>query len=48
MPDPQLCDTDWRCFGGKTEKPKRAVGKACDGELSLMLPPYSARLYKLV
>ena len=43
-----LLDTDWRCFGGKTEKPKRAVGKACDGELSLMLPPYSARLYKLV
>lgn len=25
-----LLDTDWQCFGGKTEKPKRAAGKACD------------------
>ena len=43
-----LLDTDWQCFGGKTEKPKRAAAKACDGTLTLTLPPYSGRLYKLV
>ena len=43
-----LLDTDWQCFGGKTEKPKRAAAKACDGALTLTLPPYSGRLYKLV
>ena len=43
-----LLDTDWQCFGGKTEKPKRAVGKACDGALKVTLAPFSGRLYKLV
>ena len=43
-----LLDTDWQCFGGKTEKPKRAAGKACDGTLKVTLAPFSGRLYKLV
>ena len=43
-----LLDTDWQCFGGKTEKPKRAAGKACNGTLKVTLAPFSGRLYKLV
>ena len=43
-----LLDTDWQCFGGKTEKPKRAAAKACDGTLKVTLAPFSGRLYKLV
>lgn len=43
-----ILDTDWQCFGGQTEKPKRLVGKACEGKLKLTLAPFSGRLYKLV
>ena len=44
----KLLDTDWQCFGGRTEKPKRLVGKACGGELKLTLAPFSGQLFKLV
>ena len=44
----KLLDTDWQCFGGRTEKPKRLVGKACEGELKLTLAPFSGQLFKLV
>ena len=44
----KLLDTDWQCFGGGTEKPKRLVGKACGGELKLTLAPFSGQLFKLV
>ena len=43
-----ILDTDWQCFGGQTEKPKRLVGKECEGKLKLTLAPFSGRLYKLV
>ena len=44
----KLLDTDWQCFGGRTEKPKRLVGKVCGGELKLTLAPFSGQLFKLV
>ena len=44
----KLLDTDWQCFGGRTEKPKRLVGKACGGEWKLTLAPFSGQLFKLV
>ena len=44
----KLLDTDWQCFGGRTEKPKRLAGKACGGELKLTLAPFSGQLFKLV
>ena len=44
----KLLDTDWQCFGGRTEKPKRLVGKACGSELKLTLAPFSGQLFKLV
>ena len=43
-----ILDTDWQCFGGQTEKPKRLVGKACGGEWKLTLAPFSGQLFKLV
>ena len=43
-----LLDTDWQCFGGKTERPKCRTAKACEATLKVTLPPYSGRLYKLV
>ena len=44
----KLLDTDWQCFGGRTEKLKRLAGKACGGELKLTLAPFSGKLFKLV
>lgn len=41
-----LLDTDWRCWGGATEQQGPADWHT-GGELTVTLPPYGARLYRL-
>ncbi len=41
-----LLDTDWTCWGGATPQPF-PLSQPTDGRLTVTLPPYSARLYRL-
>ena len=41
-----LLNSDWKCFGGRTARPKALRSKTTTGSVKLTLAPYSAQLYR--